>query len=265
MVDERSLLEMIPILVRIDREAHLLGATAESLSWERNASYLNEYDYRTDGRVDDFEAELNDPLVADLHDAGLDHFREGLRLLREAKTTDEWAEVWDLFDEGQNIFWDELQVAFNAAFGRWGALFVLTVMEWHDAEFHKEFAKCRFILPEALAKIGGSCQASDAELNVKAREFLATNPLASIRSVAKSIGCSAGKVHTLPVWTAVMEERRKGRMPKSLKAVSIAAELGDERHRDEPDLDETQSTLDGLIAEQVRDGRTQRVFPRERI
>lgn len=84
------------------------------------------------------------------------------------------------------------------------------------------------------------------EANVKAREYLRSNPTATARELSDSIGCALGMVPNLPAWQAVQERLATGRKPK---AVSLTSRL-------EASIGESDETLERLIAEQEADMRT---------
>ncbi len=91
-------------------------------------------------------------------------------------------------------------------------------------------------------------QITKSEANSLAREYLKEHPTATARQLAKAIGCGLGQVSKLPAWRVVKEELKKGRTPKTHKAVGLTekvlATISDPN---------AESPLDRLIREQEAD------------
>ena len=100
--------------------------------------------------------------------------------------------------------------------------------------------------PAHAAGNAARAKLTKAEANIKAREFLRQNPKATARELAADIGCALGTVSDLPAWKAVIEQRAKGRTPKSPTIVSLT-----------PTLEQIAGTEDDplkrLISEQAAD------------
>lgn len=62
---------------------------------------------------------------------------------------------------------------------------------------------------------------SKEEANIRARELLQEDHRLNIRQLAKQIPCSIGLVHSLPVWKAISEARRKQGRLRRPKAVRL--------------------------------------------
>jgi hypothetical protein len=99
----------------------------------------------------------------------------------------------------------------------------------------------------ALPKASAHPPIRREEANIRARAILRQDPTLSAQELAKKVPCSVGLIPQLPAWRAVMEERKKGRRPKSLRAVSLTRET-------ETVVGEEDPTLTALIEEQARDG-----------
>jgi hypothetical protein len=87
---------------------------------------------------------------------------------------------------------------------------------------------------------------SKIELNVSARDYLASHPDAKRAEVAKAIGCGVRTLVKLPAWRAVSEERKKRR--KSPKVVSLTPRLQATQGQGQKD-----QVLHQLIEEQKAD------------
>jgi hypothetical protein len=85
------------------------------------------------------------------------------------------------------------------------------------------------------------------EANIRARDILKQAPNLTAKELAKKVPCSVGLIPKLSAWQAVMEQRRKGRKPKSPRAVSFT-------HETEAVVGEGDPTLEDLMDEQARDG-----------
>jgi hypothetical protein len=97
--------------------------------------------------------------------------------------------------------------------------------------------------PKALARP----RIRKGEANIRARAILKQDPDLTAKELAKKVPCSIGLIPELPAWQAVMEERKKGRKPKSPKAVSLTGKT-------EAVVGEEDPTLKALIEEQAGDG-----------
>jgi hypothetical protein len=81
------------------------------------------------------------------------------------------------------------------------------------------------------------------EANVTAREYLEKNahreqdhdPVSS-RELAKAIGCALGTVPKLPIWKALMEQRRKRQKGKAPKAVALSEKVLASAGQDDKEL-----------------------------
>ncbi len=84
------------------------------------------------------------------------------------------------------------------------------------------------------------------EANITARELLRQNPNATVRQLAKGVGCSTGLVSKLPAWKAVKEQRDIGRQPKKTVTFALTKKM-------ELTIGVEDKQLAKLIAEQQAD------------
>jgi hypothetical protein len=107
--------------------------------------------------------------------------------------------------------------------------------------------------PQAPARPGRSECLTEAEANIKVREYLLKKPSATRDEIAEAIPCSKGLVSKTPAWKRVAEERRKRRpsRPKGKKlGLDIAIEtIGNDRFQEqerEEKHDELPTVHEGL-------------------
>ncbi len=99
---------------------------------------------------------------------------------------------------------------------------------------------------------------SRQEANICARKLLKDNPNLTIRKLAKEIPCSIGLVSKLPVWKAIVEERKKHGKPAVPKAVRLTDKM-------EKTLGQEDESLKKLIGEQDADQKLDEVRFRKNI